>query len=69
MACNFSVMINPNEVTKMIKQYGKASRDLLVILLICACTASAINQTVRIQVRRAGTSRITPRPMRKEVLQ
>jgi hypothetical protein len=53
----------------MIKQYGKASRDLLVILLICACTASAINQTVRIQVRRAGTSRITPRPMRKEVLQ
>ena len=53
----------------MIKQYGKASRDLLVILLICACTASAINKTVRIQARRAGTSRITPRLVRSGGIQ
>jgi hypothetical protein len=47
----------------------KKLNDIILIILICLCTASAISNTVTLRVRRAGTSRITPRFARREVLQ
>ena len=44
----------------------KNINDILIILLILFSTASAINQNVKIQVRRVGSARVTPRPMRRQ---
>lgn len=44
-------------------------KDAIIIILLCLCTASAISGIVQLRVRRAGTSRITPRFARREVLQ
>ena len=40
-------------------------REIIIILLIMFCTASALNTHVKIQVRRVGSARVTPRPMRR----
>jgi len=50
----------------MKKHIGNALTDLLVIILIILCTMSALNKEVKIQVRRVGSARVTPRPMRRQ---
>jgi hypothetical protein len=40
-------------------------RDIILIILIILSTASALDKAIDIQVRRVGSSRITPRPMRR----
>ena len=41
-------------------------KDLIIIMLICVCATESVQNVVRVQVRRAGTSRITPRMVRQE---
>lgn len=48
------------------KQTGGAMQDFILIILIILCTMSALNKEVRIQVRRVGSARVTPRPMRRQ---
>jgi len=50
----------------MKSQTGKITQDILLVILVMLCTASAINCKVRIQVRRVGSARVTPRPMRRQ---
>lgn len=44
----------------------KHINDILIILLIIFSTAHALNKNVKIQVRRVGSARVTPRPMRRQ---
>lgn len=53
----------------MKKSKGSYFTDLMVIILLCVCTASAVNQVVRVNSRRAQQSRIRAvrRPVEREL--